>query len=180
MEKRLEELERRMSEQEQYSRRECIELVGLPSGLNGEELENAVINTFETAGIYIAKRNFHAVHRLADKRTFIAKLTNRRDVIDILRRKKKLRTLSDEGKRKLNCQKVYINESLCPKYRQLPGKCNALFKKGKCAGFYTINGKIKVKINEDETKIISHNVDLVEQFGEETMKATDEERNTRS
>ena len=180
LEKRLEELERRMSEQEQYSRRECIELVGLPSDLNGEELENAVINTFETAGIDIGKRNFHAVHRLADKRTVIAKLTNRRDVIDILRRKKKLRTLSDEGKRKLNCQKVYINESLCPKYRQLLGKCNALFKKGKCVGFYTINGKIKVKINEDETKIISHNVDLVEQFGEETMKAIDEERNTRS
>ena len=180
LEKRLEELERRMSEQEQYSRRECIELVGLPSDLNGEELENAVINTFETAGINIGKRNFHAVHRLADKRTVIAKLTNRRDVIDILRRKKKLRTLSDEGKRKLNCQKVYKNESLCPKYRQLLGKCNALFKKGKCVGFYTINGKIKVKINEDETKIISHNVDLVEQFGEETMKAIDEERNTRS
>ena len=55
-----------------------------------------------------------------------------------------------------------------------------MFKKGKCVGFYTINGKIKVKINEDETKIISHNVDLVEQFGEETMKAIDEERNTRS
>ena len=115
LEKRLEELERRMSEQEQYSRRECIELVGLPSDLNGEELENAVINTFETAGINIGKRNFHAVHRLADKRTVIAKLTNRRDVIDILRRKKKLRTLSDEEKRKLNCQKFYINESLCPK-----------------------------------------------------------------
>ena len=109
LEKRLEELERRMSEQEQYSRRECIELVGLPSNINREELENAVINTFEAAGINIGKRNFHAVHRPADKRTVIARLTNRRDAIHILRRKKKLRTLSDEGKRKLNCQKVYIN-----------------------------------------------------------------------
>ena len=101
LEKRLEELERRMSEQEQYSRRECIELVGLPSNINREELENA--------GINIGKRNFHAVHRPADKRTVIARLTNRRDAIHILRRKKKLRTLRDEGKRKLNCQKVYIN-----------------------------------------------------------------------
>ena len=135
LEKRLEELERRMSEQEQYSQRECIELVGLPTDINGEELENAVIDTFEIAGINIGKRNFHAVHRLADKRTVIAKLTNRKDAIDILRRKKKLRTLSDEEKRKLNCQKIYINESLCPKYRQLLGKCNALFKKGKCVAF---------------------------------------------
>ena len=99
LEKRLEELERRMSDQEQYSRKKGIELVWLPSDLNGEELKNAVINTFETSGINIGKRNFHAVHRLAVKRTVIAKPTNRQDAIDILRQKKKLRTLSDEEKK---------------------------------------------------------------------------------
>ena len=42
LEERLIELERRMSEQEHYSRREFIELVRLPNNINGEELENAV------------------------------------------------------------------------------------------------------------------------------------------
>ena len=176
LEERLIEIERRMSEQEQYSRRECIELVGLPNNISGEELENAVIDTFQIAGINIGRRNFHAVHRLANKRVVIAKLTNRRDAIDILRRKKKLRSLTEDEQRKLKCQKIYVNESLCPKYRQLLGKCNALFKRGACSGFYTINGKIKVKINEEEAKIIGHNEDLIEVFGEATMQEIEEER----
>ena len=57
----------------------------LPSNLNEEELKNTVINRFETAGINIDKRNFHPIHRLADKRTVIARLTNRQDAIDTLR-----------------------------------------------------------------------------------------------
>ena len=107
------------------------------------------------------------------------KLTNRRDAIDILRQKKKLRTLSAEDQRKLDCQKIYVNEWLCPKYRQLLGKCNALFKRGECIGFCTINGKIRVKINDDQTKIIGHNVDLVRHFGEAIMQAIEEERYAR-
>ena len=83
-----------MSEQEHYSRRECIELVGLPNNIDGEELENAVVKTFQVARINIGRRKFHVVHRLADQRVVIAKLTNRRDAIDILRQKKKLRTLN--------------------------------------------------------------------------------------
>ena len=61
---------------------ECIELVGgLPNNINGEELENAVVKIFQVAGINIRRRNFHAVHRLAD-----LKLTNRHDtIIAILR-----------------------------------------------------------------------------------------------
>ena len=126
-----------MLEQGQYSRRECVELVGLLNNIDGEELKNAVVKAFQVAGINIGRRNFHAVYTLANQRVVISKLTNRRDAIEILKQKKKLRTLSAEDQRKLNCQKIYVNESLCPKYRQLLGKCNALFKRGECIGFYT-------------------------------------------
>ena len=44
-------------------------------------------------------------------------------------KKKKLRTLSAEDQRKLNCLKIYVNKSLSPKYRQLLRKCNVLFKR---------------------------------------------------
>ena len=124
--------------------------MGLPNNINGEELENAVVKTFQVAGITIGRRNFHAVHRLAEQRVMIAKFTKRRDAIDILRQKKKLQTLSAEDQRKLNCQKIYVNESQRPKYRQLLGKCNALGEKGERIRFYTINGKIKVQINVDQ------------------------------
>ena len=42
-----------------------------------------------------------------------------------------------------------------------------------------INGKIKIKINEDQTEIIGHNIDLVRHFGEATIQAIEEERYSR-
>ena len=136
-----------MSEQEQCSCRECIKLVGRLNNINGEDLGNAVVKTSQVAWINIGRQNFHAVHRLADQCVVIVKLTKRRDVIDILRQEKNSWTLSAEDQRKFNRQKVDVNES--PKYSQLLGKYKALFKRGECIGFYTINGKIKININED-------------------------------
>ena len=53
-----------------------------------QELESAVVKTFQVTGINIGRRNFHAVHRLVNQRIVITKHTN------ILRQKKKLVTLS--------------------------------------------------------------------------------------
>ena len=33
-----------------------------------QELESAVVKTFQVTGINIGRRNFHAVHRLANQR----------------------------------------------------------------------------------------------------------------
>ena len=133
-----------MSQQEQYSRRECLELMGLPNNIAKDKLENAVVKTFQVAGINVGRRNFHAVHRLAEQRVVIAKLTNRRDAIDILRQKKKLWTLHAEDQWKLNSQKIYVNESLCPKYRQLLGKCNALWEENTLDSIlFTVKSRLK-------------------------------------
>ena len=40
-------IEKRIPEQEQHSRRETVELVGLPGNTNDGELEDAVIKTFD-------------------------------------------------------------------------------------------------------------------------------------
>ena len=81
-------IEKRIAEQEQYSRRETVELVGIPDNTNDGELEDAVIKTFEEA---VVKRSFHAIHRFRNKKVVIAKLINRRDALALLRNKKKLR-----------------------------------------------------------------------------------------
>lgn len=179
IEQRTINLEKRMAEQEQYSRRECIELVGLPEDTNGEELEDLVVQTFETAGVHVRKRDFHAIHRLKDHKTVIAKLVNRRDSINILKKKKKLRQLSEDDKTKLKASKIYVNESLCRPYRQLLGKCNALFKNGYVNSFYTTNGKLKIHYDGDqgeEIAIITHISDLYGTFGEEIMLEIESKR----
>ena len=48
---RIIEVERRCSQQEQYSRRETVEIVGLPNNINNEELEDTVVEVFKTAGM---------------------------------------------------------------------------------------------------------------------------------
>ena len=100
-ETRLIRIERRLAEQEQYTRRECVDIVGLPGNLKGEELEAPVFSVSEVAGVPMEKRDFHAVHRLRNTRVVIAKVCNRRDAIAILRNKKKLCELSQEWKKKL-------------------------------------------------------------------------------
>ena len=125
-ETRLIQTERRLAEHEQYTRRERVDIVRPPENLKREELEAPVLNVSEVAGVPMEKHHFHAVHRLRNTRVVIAKVCNGRDPIVILRNKKKLSELSQEGKKKLKSQKIYVNESLCPAYKRILRKCNAL------------------------------------------------------
>ena len=72
-----------MSEQEQYSRTDCIELVGLPNNIDGKVQENAVLKTFQLVEINIGRQNIHAVHSLADQQVVIVKITNRHEKKEI-------------------------------------------------------------------------------------------------
>ena len=72
-ETRLIEIKRKLAEQEQYTRGECVDIVGLSENLKGEELEAAVLNVFEVAGVPMEKRNFHAIHILRNTRVVIAR-----------------------------------------------------------------------------------------------------------
>ena len=78
-------------------------------------------------------------------------------------------------------QKNYVNESLCPKYRKLLGKCNVLYKNKKISRFHKMNGKIKIKINNYEDDITTYNeLDFIKVFGEATTQAIEEERAARN
>ena len=107
------ETEKRLTEQEQYSRRECVELVGLSEDIHSEDLDAGVLDAFDVAGIKLKKQDLHAIHRLRNNKVVITKLVNRQDALAILRNKKKLRELHDEDKQKLRSNKIYVNESLC-------------------------------------------------------------------
>ena len=82
------DMERRLTSLEQYSHRECVELVGLPADLKDDLLEDAVVDAFAVAGVRVQKRDFHAIHRLGHGPAVIAKLVNRRDALAVLKNKK--------------------------------------------------------------------------------------------
>ena len=165
---RVVNLERNSYRQEQYSRRESIEIVGLPENIVDQEaLESKVVELFAHAGVQVTKRDFHAIHRLKKSAVIIAKCVNRRDTTAILRAKKKLRETNDAAKTKLGVTgKIYINESLCPEYRRLFGICNAFYRKKKLASTFTMNGTIKICVSEGGDKhSIGHITDLNEILG---------------
>lgn len=165
---RIVKLERAGYQQEQYSRRECVEIVGLPEEIQDQQaLEKKVVDVFGHAGVKVTTRDFHAIHRLKNNAVVIAKCVNRRDATAILRAKKQLRETDDEAKKKLGVEgKIYINESLCPEYRRLFGVCNAFFRKKKLVSSYTLNGCIKVCEKEGGEKInIGHINDLKDLLG---------------
>ena len=95
---RIDNVERSCFKQEQYSRRECVEFVGLPANIAGQDLENKVIEAFGVAGVKVTSRDFHAIHRLKNEAVVIAKCVNRRDATAILRAKKQLREADEPTK----------------------------------------------------------------------------------
>ena len=61
--------------------------------------------------------------------------------------------------------KLFINESFCPYYRGIWSKCKNLREKQKVYQYYTINGLIRLRIEESgQAKAITHIVDLQNLF----------------
>ena len=61
--------------------------------------------------------------------------------------------------------KIFINESLCPYCRGIWNKCKKLRDKQKVHQYYTINGLIRLRIEESgQAKIITHIDDLQNLF----------------
>ena len=51
------EMERNIHRMEQYSRRECIEIVGIPSSITNDQLEEHVLLIFEKLGYRLGEMN---------------------------------------------------------------------------------------------------------------------------
>ena len=126
-----------------------MELVCLPENTNLENLEDlVVVEAFNVTGVKVKKRDFHAIHRLTNKKSSLLNLLTE-GMPSTYSETKNPRELNQNNKNKLKLTKIYVNESLCPYYRKLLGKCNSLLKKNRLKSFYTINGKLKIKYDSD-------------------------------
>ena len=163
--KRLVDMERQCWANAQYSRRECLEVVGIPQSVKDDELENVVIQVANKVGVTICERDMQAVHRIGKEGRTIVKFSNRKDCQALLKVKRDLNklTMKDFGYEENN--KVFINESLCPYYRVLWAKCKRLHHLEKIFNFYVSNGSIKIKIHENDKGIsITHTADFEKHF----------------
>ena len=126
--KQIVELERQCWSNEQYSRRECLEIAGIPSNTDNTKLEETVLNVFSTIDVTVDSENIEACHWLKSKsgvNKVIVKFSKRKDAERVRNAKKKLKStdLSAVGIK----NPVYINDSLCTYYNKMWSKCKKLF-----------------------------------------------------
>ena len=170
-EKRFVNVEKRIAQQEQYSRRECVEFDGFSQNINDEDIEQKVVEVLGEVGLNVTSRDFHAVHRLKNKKkSVIAKFVNRKDAVAALKKRKSIKDLPEEAKARLGVRQLYLNESLCAPFRKLFGVCNSLYKKKLISKNYTFNGTLYVVLKEgDDRKTIYHIRDLKDLLGDEVI-----------
>ena len=79
--------------------------------------------------------------------------------------KKKLRNIDVGELNFAEETRLFLNDSLCPYYRGIYGKCKRLLEAKKISSFWTWNGNIKIKLDESSRPInITHDVDLYSRF----------------
>ena len=162
---RVVKTERQCWENAQYSRRDTMEITGIPNSIGNSVLEETVRRVFKKIGVEIDERDFQACHCLKGKERRIVKFVNRKDCLQILRVKKELKSLDPTELDFPENTKIFINESLCPYYRGIWNKCKKLRAIEKTHQFYTMNSLIRVKLEQTgPSKIITLTVDLKDLF----------------
>ena len=158
-------LERQCWSNEQYSRRECLEISGIPDNITEGKLEETVLDVFDKIDVIIQPENIEACHWLksgANKKAII-KFSKRKDAVRVRKTKRKLKTtdLTSVGISK----PVYINDSICKYYKYLWSKCKKLLNGRFIHRFWISNGTLRIKLFESSHPIIvTHIVDLEEMF----------------
>ena len=120
---RLVDTDRQCWANAQYSRRECLDIISIPSEVKGETLEESVIGIFDKLGCSIDSERIKECHRVSkNNNTVIVKFTSRKDFQKVWNKKKELKNpkLKDFG---LSGQgKIFINSSFCTYYKMLWSK----------------------------------------------------------
>ena len=120
----------------QYSRRECLDIVGIPNEVKDESLEESVVGIFDKVGCNIDVDSIEACHRVSGNNNIvIVKFVRRKDRQKVWNKKKKLKNCKMENFRLPGQAKIFINSSLCPYYKMLWSKSKKLLTFGRINSF---------------------------------------------
>ena len=127
--KQIISVERKCWVKEQYSRRECLEISGTPESTPDDDWEECILKHFNECDTPVDTANIEACYHLewkARSKKAINKLFKRKDMLNILQRKKKLKPVDITKVRLPQGSLVFINQSLCSYYKYLWSICKRL------------------------------------------------------
>lgn len=167
--KSINTLERENNDLEQYGRRECIEVNGLPEQQN-EKPEEIIIKIASEIGVHIKNDDMVACHRIQRRNGdtgLICKFLNRKKSDEMLGNRKKMKgkTVGSLGFHATPAQrngKIFINESLTTRnkelFRQARVKTNAI----KWKYCWTKNGDVFARKDENTLRVKIRGVEDIE------------------
>ena len=158
-------LERKCWENEQYSRRECIEISGIPQSIEQIDLERTVLKVFDKIDAPVDPQNIEACHRLKSddngrSNKVIVKFSKRKDMARIMNKKKFLKNANLDGTGLPSSTSLFINPSLCSYYKYLWSKYKAVLSGKLISSFWVSNGSVRIKLGDDTVKSVTHKDDL--------------------
>ena len=134
----------------QYSRHECLELVGVPHSASDKDLEGNVLKIFEKVGCPIEGNNIEACHWISKKNErIIGKFSRQKDCQNVLNMKKELRKLDLKESGFPEENSILVNQSLCTYYQVLWSMAKRLHSLKRISSFYVSGGTVKIKISEN-------------------------------
>ena len=166
LEDKIMKLEIESNQIDQYSRRNNVEISGVPEEVSNADLEGTVISIFNAIDVDINSNDIEACHRIgAKKGNVIIRLVNRKHCLSALRNRKKLKSLDCKAK-KLPKSSFYISENLTPMNSKLSYLCRELRRANLLQSCYTINGIVHITGNRvgNKTRKIFHESNLHELF----------------
>ena len=166
--KKLFDMDCRVVECEQYSRRESLVITGIPESIEDVyDLENTIISTLKKLGIFIEVTDISACHRLGKfqrnaryPRRVIVKFVNRKIVYEALNNRHKLWDL--RGDLQMNLR---FYESLCSLNQEALRTCKGLQEREAIHSYYIWHGFVNIVVKDgDKPFKIKHPEVLREKF----------------
>ena len=123
---RVTSLERQCWSNSQYSRRECLELTGIPETSDNNALKSTVLKIFERMEVKVDPNveGYHWINSKNVPKRVVVKVSKRKDATKIRSFKRKLKDI-DQTSIGIN-NTIHINHSLCTYYKMLWRKCKSL------------------------------------------------------
>ena len=160
-EKRITSLEKQCWRNEQYSRRECVEIVGIRDSKNKTKLCELIEKVASINVNRVCLELRHPLPSYKKNHKIIVKFSRRKDPESLLRNKNNdknfnIRSIDTDS------NKVFINESLCRYHKFLWSKCKKLWTVKWIEAFWVSNGQIGLRTEpEGAVSWISHIQELL-------------------
>lgn len=155
LENRTSDSEYFIDDMQQYLRRDCVEITGIPESQN-ENLTTITCELAASIGVTVKEEDISTINRLPDtkkvKNRIIAKFTRRSKRDEIYKSRKKLAGKTTQSipscKSAPTGSKIFINESLTSYRKRLYGRILQYKKTHNYKFILTQNGKIYLKYDE--------------------------------